>query len=178
MTFKTLKSETLFKGRVFDLLREQILYPDGRKADFDILRHGGAVAILPINAEGEVIFVRQYRHAIAAHLVEIPAGRLEPGEDPLKCAARELKEEIGLAPGKLEKLIDFYIAPGYSDEIITLFLATQLNPELLPQDQDEEIEIITMKITEAYERIEAGEIKDAKSILALHLAQPLLANFI
>jgi ADP-ribose pyrophosphatase len=171
VTYKTLNSETLHKGRVFDLLRDEILYPDGRKAHFDILRHGGAVAILPINAAGDVVFVKQYRHAVGKELIELPAGRLEPGEDPAESAARELQEEIGMAPGTLKLLGEFLVAPGYSDELITLFLATDLSPSSLPQDDDEAIELVFMSPSEALDRVDSGEISDAKSILGILLAR-------
>lgn len=174
MTYKILKSKTLHKGRIFDFVLERIRYPDGREAEFEIIRHSGAIAVIPINDQGEIIFVRQYRPAIGKHLLEIPAGGLEAGEAAQDSAMRELQEEIGMIPGKLEKLLDVYIAPGYSNEIITLFLATELTPSSLPQDDDEEIEIISMPLAEAFAQIESGDIKDAKSILALTYARPLL----
>ncbi len=177
MTFKVLNSETIHQGRVFTLLRDEILYPDGRKSHFEILRHGGAVAMLPINVDGDILFVKQYRHAVGKELLELPAGRLEDGEDPEECAARELKEEIAFSPGKLQLLGKFLVAPGYSDELISLYLATDLTPASLPQDEDEAIEIVTMSSSEALERINLGEISDAKSILGILLAQASLPNF-
>lgn len=174
MTYKIINSKTLHKGRIFDLVSKRIRYPDGREANFEIIRHPGAIAVIPINGKGEIIFVKQYRPAIASQLLEIPAGGLEKGESAKDCAIRELQEEIGMLPGKLEKLLDVYIAPGYSDEIITFFLASELTPSSLLQDEDEEIEIISLTVSKAFAQIESAEIKDAKTILALTYARSML----
>jgi len=174
VTYKVIHSNTLHKGRIFDLLLERIRYPDGCEVNFEIIRHAGAIAVIPVNSKGDIIFVRQYRPAIGTHLIEIPAGGLEKGESAKDCAIRELQEEIGMLPGKLEKLLDVYIAPGYSDEIITFFLATELTPSSLLQDEDEEIEIISLTVSEAFAQIESGEIKDAKTILSLTYARSLI----
>ncbi len=159
------------------MLRDEILYPDGRRAHFEILRHGGAVAMLPINEEGDILFVKQYRPAVGKELLELPAGRLEEGEDPEESAARELKEEIGMAPGKLQLLGKFLVAPGYSDELISLYLATDLSPASLAQGADEAIEVIPISSSEALARINRGELSDAKSILGILLAQAILPDF-
>ena len=172
MPYTVRKSEVVYRGRVFDVLKDAVQYPDGRTATFDVLRHGDAVAMVPVTPDGEIIFVRQYRHAIAQDLLEIPAGRLEPGEDPSACAARELKEEIGMAPGKLERIGEFFLAPGYSDEKMIVFLATELSPESLPQDDDEAIEVVPLSLSDSYAALQNGRVQDAKSLLVLLLARP------
>ena len=174
MTYKSVKNINIYEGRVFNVHKETILFPNGNEHDLDIIVHPGAVAILPIDEAGNIYFVNQYRHATGGMFLEIPAGGLEEGEAARDCAVRELQEEIGMAPGKLEKLLEVYIAPGYSTEIVFLYLATALMPSSLPQDDDEDIEIILLSLNEAFERIEKGQIKDAKSILALTYARPLL----
>ena len=174
MEFRTLSSRLVYEGRVFDLLRDEVRYPDGRLATFEVLRHGGAVAMLAQDEGGELLFVRQYRHAIRETLLEIPAGRLEAGEEPLQTAQRELKEEAGMAAAKWRALGSFLVAPGYSDEVIHLFYASELRPETLPQDEDEEIEVVRLSPGEARKQLREGGIRDAKSALALKLAEALL----
>lgn len=174
MSYRSEKSETLHQGRVFDLLRDEVRYPDGRLATFEVLRHGGAVAMLAQDEGGELLFVRQYRHAIGERLLEIPAGRLEAGEEPLQTAQRELKEEVGMAAAKWRELGSFLVAPGYSDEVIHLFYASELSPEALPQDEDEAIEVVRLSPEEARKQLREGGIRDAKSALALKLAGALL----
>lgn len=169
MNYKIEKTELLHQGPIFDLVRDQVRYSDGRLVSFETLRHSGAIAILPQDDNGNLLLVRQYRHAVQQVLVEIPAGRLEPQELPLDCAQRELKEEIGMAANSWSELGSFLIAPGYSDEIIHLFAAQDLHPESLPQDADEEIEILSLSLEEAWSQINRGAITDAKTILALHI---------
>jgi ADP-ribose pyrophosphatase len=126
MKFEILSSEHLFGGKVFDLWREKIRYPDGRVAGIEFIKHGGAVTILPVDTEGKIWFVRQYRHPTGGLLLELPAGTLEPDEDPRDCAAREVREEIGMAAGSLTLVGEFYLAPGYSNEYMYVFLAKDL----------------------------------------------------
>lgn len=167
MTFETLSSEAVYHGRVFDVLRERVQYPDGRIADVDLVRHAGAVAILPMDADGNLVLIRQYRHAIGAMFLEIPAGSLEAGEEPEDCARRELREEIGMAPGWLRQLGAFYPAAGYTDELLRIFLAGELMADALEGDEDELIEIERFSPERVLEMAATGEIQDAKTLIAL-----------
>jgi ADP-ribose pyrophosphatase len=172
--FKLLKSEVMYHGRAFDVLREQVCLPDGNTINLDIVEHVGSVAIVPLDSEGRVWFVRQYRHAAREMLLELPAGTLEPGEHPEEGARRELREEIGMAAGKLELLGDFYLAPGYSTERMYVYLATQLTSDPLPGDADEFLSVETIPANHVMEMLGRGEFKDAKSLAALALARARL----
>jgi ADP-ribose pyrophosphatase len=154
-------------GRVMDFEVYEVRLPDGRTAQRDIVTHPGAVAIAALDADGQVLLVRQYRTAAARTLLEIPAGTLHPGEDPLLAAARELREETGFAPGKLESLGGIFVAPGYTSEYIHLYLATDLSAAPLPMDDDEFIALERLPLDEALAAIESGAICDAKSVTAL-----------
>lgn len=176
MTFKVEKSAVVFNGRVFDVLQEQVRYPDGRLAEVDVVRHAGAVAILPIGPGGQLVFIRQYRHAVGGMLLEIPAGRLEAGEDPETCAQRELQEEIGMRAGWLRPLGAFYPAAGYTDEYLHIFLAGDLLASQLPGDADELIELERLSPSTALAMAARGEIQDAKTLIALFWAQGQLAE--
>jgi ADP-ribose pyrophosphatase len=174
MGFKILSSELLFKGKVFDLWREEVEYPDGRVSGIEFIKHGGAVTILPVDGEGNIWFVRQYRHATGGEVLELPAGTLEAGEDPLVCAAREIREEIGMAAGALTGLGEFFLAPGYSNEYMYVFLATSLQADPLEQDTGELIWVEKYTIAEVWEKVRSGEIKDAKTLAVLALAGDLV----
>jgi ADP-ribose pyrophosphatase len=140
------------------------------------VRHSGAVAIVPLDGEGKIVLVRQYRHAAGRALLEIPAGTLNKGEDPDQCAIRELQEETGYRPGKLQKIGGIFVAPGYSTEFIHLYLATDLTASRLDKDVDEFIEVQHVPLPEVLNRIRSGEIPDAKTICALFLAKDLIAR--
>ena len=174
MPFELLKSETLLKGRAFAIRRDWLKTPDGRETKFDIIEHGGSAVIIPLDAEGNLLFVRQYRHAAGGDLLELPAGTLDEGELPEVCAAREIREETGYAAGKMEKLGEFYLAPGYSTEFMVVFLATELTYDPLEADADEFLSVEKIPVAEAIERSERGEVPDAKSLAALWLARKYL----
>ena len=169
-----LSSEPIYEGKLVKLYRETVRLPDGNHADREIVRHTGAVAMVPVLPTGEVLLVRQYRTAARQVLLEIPAGTLEPGEDPLNAAVRELQEETGYKPGKLVRLGAEYTAPGYTTEIIHLFVATELEAARLDADDDEFIEVVRLPFTEALRQVIAGEIPDGKTQLALLLAAEML----
>jgi ADP-ribose pyrophosphatase len=135
--FHLLGSETVYRGRAFSVRRDQVSLPDGHSVTLDVVDHTGAVIIVPIDRDGRIWFVRQYRHAAGVVLLELPAGTLEAGEPPDDCAAREIREEIGLAAGQLEKIGSFFLAPGYSTEFMHVFLARDLSPSPLEGDADE-----------------------------------------
>jgi ADP-ribose pyrophosphatase len=174
MSFQPLHEESIYHGRVFDVARIQFQLPNGKTPTYDLVKHRGAVTILPIDAEGKIWFVKQFRLGAGQDLLELPAGLLEEGESMESSAAREIQEEIGLAPGKLQKLGEFYMVPGYSTEKIYAYLATELYPSRLPQDENEAIECIAIPAAKAYEMARAGEIQDGKTLAALLLAGPIL----
>jgi len=171
MPFELLHSETLLKGRAFLIRRDTLKTPDGRETKFDIIEHGGSVIIVPIDKDGNLLFVRQYRHAAGMDLLELPAGTLEHGEDPAVCAAREIREETGFAADKIEKIGDFYLAPGYSTEFMHVFLAQELRHDPLEADADEFLSVEKLSYAEAIQMVERGGMPDAKSLAALLLAK-------
>jgi ADP-ribose pyrophosphatase len=169
MRYEVLGSEIVFQGKVFNVRLDQIRQPDGRIGRMDILEHAQAVTILPIDAEAKIWFIRQYRHSVGEEILELPAGVMEPDELPAEAAQRELREEIGMAAGKLDALGEFYLAPGYSSEYMYVFLATELYPAALKPDDDEAIEIVKVSAKEALSLAASGKVKDAKSLAALLL---------
>jgi ADP-ribose pyrophosphatase len=174
MPFELIKSESLLKGRAFAIRRDWMKTPDGRETKFDIIEHGGSVVLVPLDSDGNLLFVRQYRHAAGTDLLEFPAGTLESGENPAVCAAREIREETGFAAGKLEKIGEFYLAPGYSTEFMIVFLAQDLTYDPLEADADEFLSLEKIPLAEAVQMAERGEMPDAKSLAALLLARRYL----
>lgn len=164
--------EVLSSERIHDrwlgLRVDKLRYPSGLETTHDVVEHHGGVTLLPIDAEGNVLFVSQYRHAIGRVLLELPAGTLEDGEDPEVCAQRELQEETGFRAVNIERLGGFYSAPGYCTEYLPTFLCTDLSPSKLQGDEDS-IEVVTIPLDKALEMAGAGEIEDAKSLAALLL---------
>jgi len=146
---------------------EHVTLPDGREIVLDVVRHPGASAIVPMLDDDTVLMIRQYRHATGGTILEIPAGKLDPGEDPRTCAARELEEETGYRAGRLEALTTIWTTPGFTDEQIHLFLARDLRPGEQQLEHDELIELVPMPFAEALERTYAGEISDGKTALGL-----------
>ena len=147
--------------------RERARLPDGREVALDIVRHPGAAAVVPFVAEDEVLLIRQYRHAAGGMILEVPAGKLDAGEPPERCAVRELAEEAGLRARRLERLATIWTTPGFTDERIHLFAAFDLEPGQARPEADEFIEPVRMPLAEALARVWSGEIADAKSALAL-----------
>jgi len=173
MTNEILKSETVFRGRAFKIQHELVQRPNGPQT-YDTVHHIGAVAIMPVDSDSRILFVRQYRHAARRRLLELPAGTLEDGEPVEDTAQRELREEVGMAPGRLTKLADFFLAPGYSTERMYIFVAEDLHPESLPGDEDEDLETERLSLEEAFAAIHSGEIEDAKTMLGLFLYREYL----
>ena len=176
MPFELLKSETVLEARAFKIRRDTLKTPDGRETKYDIVEHIGSVAIIPIDTEDNMLFVRQYRHAAGLDLLELPAGTREAGEPYEECAAREIREETGMAAGKLERIGNFYLAPGYSTEYMAVFLATGLRHDPLKADDDEFLQLEKIPAKKAFEMAERGELPDAKTLAALLLARPHLDN--
>lgn len=177
-SFHFLKSEVLFRGRAFAIRRDLLRTPDGRETTFDIVEHHGSVVLIPLDDEGNLLFVRQYRHAARCDLLELPAGSLDEGEASEACAVRELREETGYAAKTLEKVGEFYLAPGYSTERMSVFIARHLFPAPLTADADEFLDVVRIPLKEALRAAEEGEIPDAKSLAALYLARKKLSAFL
>ena len=167
MIEKVLNEQSVFSGRVIKLSVLDVELQDGSESKRELVKHPGAVAVLPIDAEGNVLLVRQFRIAAGRVLTEVPAGTLNAGEDPLQCAERELQEEVGYRPGKLESLGGIFVAPGYTTEFIHLYLATDLQEARLEQDADEFIEVDRVPFTQVLDMVERGEIVDGKSIVCV-----------
>jgi ADP-ribose pyrophosphatase len=174
MPFELLKSEIVYPGRAFTIRRDTLRLPDGHEARFDIVEHVGSVVILPLDDHGNLLFVRQYRHASGQDLLELPAGTLDEGEAPESCARREVREETGMAAGQLDHLGGFYLAPGYSTEYMHVYLATELHPDPLETDADEFLAVESIPLGTALAMAKRGEIPDAKSLAAILLAQSRL----
>ena len=169
-------SEYIYRGRVVTLRIDTITKPDGSQVKREVVEHHGAVAIVP-KLDNETIFlIRQFRQAVGETLLEIPAGTLEPNEDLDVCAARELEEEIGYKPGKLRRMFSQYLAPGYSSEVLHAYFAEDLTKTATHFDEDEDIELVPVRIDQIENMILSGEIRDAKSIAALLVALSITRN--
>jgi len=176
MEEKTLSSTYLYRGRIINLRRDQVLTPGGGEpAVREIVEHPGAVAILALDQKGRVLLVRQYRHATAGVLLEVPAGKLEPGEEPLSCARRELAEETGCRGENWRELTWFYSSPGFCDEKIHLFLVEVVSEGAPSPGGEEVLEPVWTDLAEAHQALLKGEINDAKTIIALQFAASLSA---
>jgi len=162
-----LTSERIYEGKILNLRRDWVRLPDGNKASREVVEHPGAVAIIALDKEGNVYLVRQYRHPIGQETLEVPAGKLDAGEEPLACARRELAEEAGLAAATWQLLLTFYTTPGFSNEIMYLFLASGLEPYQEEADADEFLAVVRLPLPAAVNLIYQGAIKDAKSIAGL-----------
>jgi ADP-ribose pyrophosphatase len=174
MNFEVLNREVLFEGRIFDVERVQVNLPDGRLTNYDLVNHQGSVTIIPFDQDGNVWFVRQYRLGALKVLLELPAGVIEKDEPPEECAHREIREETGLAAEDLKLLGQMYLAPGYSTELMYIYLATGLSPNPLRADADEFLQAIAIPVEQIYSMVRNDEINDSKSLAALLLAQPYL----
>ena len=161
----------IFNGRIFTVSLEEHALPDGRTAGFEMVRHPGGAAVLPLLDDGRVVLLRQFRPAAGGIIWEIPAGRLEPGEAPADCVARELAEEAGYRAGRLEPLGELLPAVGFCTERIYLFVARDLWPVAQALEPDEYLEVVPLPAGEALALIDRGELPDAKTQLALLLAR-------
>src|SRR5574337_203711 len=164
---KVLNSETVDRGRAFSVRVDEMEYRPGRSTRIEIVEHSGAVTMLPLDHEQQVWFIRQYRHSIGATILELPAGTRKPGEDPAVGAGRELQEEIGMRAGKLERLLSFWLAPGYSTELMHVYLATGLTPSTLDQDEDEIIAVEKVPLARAVAMAASGDLRDSKSLVGV-----------
>ncbi len=174
MIFETLSQESIYQGHAFNVRRDKVRLPNQRTMHVDVIEHVGAVTILPVDGEGRILFVRQYRHAVGRELLELPAGTLDPGELPETCALREIREETGYATENMVQLGEFFLAPGYSTEYMVVYLARGLKPDPLPKDKDEFITLEAIPVDQAYSMAFSGALMDGKSLAALLLARPYL----
>jgi ADP-ribose pyrophosphatase len=163
-------SRTVFAGRIVTLNVESVTLPNGVSVELEIIHHPGAAAVVPLHEDGSVLLVRQYRHAAGGWLLEIPAGKLDPGEDPHDCAQRELEEETGYRAGRLDFLVSLLTTPGFTDEVIHLYRATDLTPGTQALGHDEVLEVVRMDLAAAVREIRRGGIRDAKTIAGLQAA--------
>jgi ADP-ribose pyrophosphatase len=174
-TPKILDSKKVFEGKVFTVTKDTVQEGD-LVYHRDVVRHPGSAVIIPVFPDETVALVKQYRHPAVKYLLEAPAGTLAEGEAPEVGAARELEEELGYVAGKLEKLSEFFVSPGFCEEKMWVYLATDLAETCQRLDVDELIEVVRIRYSEALEMITAGEIEDAKTIVALLLAIPKLGS--
>lgn len=178
MTFeeKTMKCERIYEGRIINVRVDTVELPNKRYSKREIVEHPGAVGIIPITSEGKIILIKQFRKPVEEVLLEIPAGKIEPNEEPELCARRELEEETGFTTKNLEKLLEIYTAPGFTNELIHIYLAKDLQEGMVNLDEDENIEIVQVSLEEALEKISTGEIKDAKTIVGIMTYNNLLRD--
>ncbi|MBQ8146106.1 MAG: NUDIX hydrolase [Clostridia bacterium] len=173
---KKLSSRQIFDGVVVKLYVDDIELPDGRKSVREVVRHPGAVCVIPVTDEGEVIMVRQFRYAFNQVLLEVPAGKLEPNEDPLDAALRELEEESGVVASKVEHIGEIYTTVAIIDEKIHVYLATGLTYKNAHPDADEFLEVEKIPLKTLVDMVMRGEIKDSKTQIAILKADKILSE--
>lgn len=164
---KTLETQRIYDGRVVHLRVDTVELPSGKTAKREIIEHSGAVCVVPVLPDGRIAFVRQYRKPAEEVLLELPAGGLEQGEEPIDCARRELQEECNMLAAKLTPVYSFYLAPGYSSELLHCFLAEEITEQQGTPDEDENVETEILTLDEALHKLDTGQIRDAKTICGL-----------
>ena len=174
MSLKVNNRTIVYRGKIFELIRENITLENGTTTDVEFIEHPGAAAIIPFLDDNRIVLLKQYRHALKKYIWEIPAGTLDPQEEIISCAKRELIEETGYSASGWQKLGEITPVPGYSDERIHIYLATELQPAEQHLDADEVIQVQEVEFNEALEMIGNGEIQDAKSIAGLFMASAWL----
>jgi ADP-ribose pyrophosphatase len=170
---RQLGTHRIFSGRVVTLDVDEVLEPGSLTVTREVVRHAGSVAVLPVHDDGRVVLVRQYRYPVDAEIWEVPAGRLDSGEQPRDAAKRELEEETGLRAGSLTPFSVYYTSPGFCDEVMHLFRATELIQGPARPEADERIACATLTLEDAVARMRSGEIREAKTLLALLLEREL-----
>lgn len=165
---KRIGSEEIYQGHIITLRKDTVRTASGLELEREVVTHPGAVVVLAEEG-GDLLFVRQFRFAAWEELLELPAGTVEPGEDPMVTAGRELQEEAGFRAERLTKIGEFYSAPGFCSELLHLYVAEGLTPSRLPGDEDEEIELVRLSLAEAMRRAMNGEIRDAKTLVGVLL---------
>lgn len=167
---KTMKSDKVYEGKIVNLRIDTVELPDKKYSKREIVEHPGAVGLIPITEDNCVVLVKQFRKPVEKFLLEIPAGKLELNEEPRETAIRELKEETGFEAGKIEYLLEFYTSPGFSNEKIHLFLATDLTEGEATPDSGEFVEKVKISIEDLLKMVDRGEIVDSKTIIGINLA--------
>ena len=175
-TGTTLETRHLHPGRVVDLWAERVRFPGGAEGELEIVRHVGAAAAVPVLPDGRVVLVRQYRHATGGWLLEVPAGKLDPGEEAAACARREVEEETGYRVGRLESLGWIWTSPGFTDERIHLYAAYDLEASVQRLEEDEVLEVVVLPLDRAVAIAVSGEMEDAKTICALLRLGSMMAS--
>ncbi|MGH9800837.1 MAG: NUDIX hydrolase [Blastocatellia bacterium] len=170
MSRQLIESEQIFKGVVFAVERDKLREESGFEITREVVRHPGGAGCLPLFADGRVALVKQYRHPAGRELLEIPAGKIEAGETPMESAGRELEQEIGFRAARIEPLADFYSTPGFCEERLYVYLATELTPVEQNLDHDEFVEIVYLPLVEAVAMAARNQFEDSKTIIALLLA--------
>jgi len=170
---KTISKETIFEGKIINVYHEDVLLPNGKTSKREIVKHPGAVAIIALTEESKIVMVRQYRKPMDRIMVEIPAGKLEKGEEPIVTARRELEEETGYVCETLTPLISFYTSPGFADELVHLYVAENLTKKenAASLDEDEFVDLLELTLEEAITYIDDKQIYDAKTAYAIQYLQ-------
>jgi ADP-ribose pyrophosphatase len=176
-----ISTERLYSGRIVNLNRDSVRFPDGSTGHLEMFRHPGASAVVPMldpvdDPDPRVILIRQFRHAAEGFIWEVPAGRLDPGETPERCAERELEEEAGMRAGRIERLTTIYTTPGFTDERIHLFLASDLRSGEQGRESDEFMEVETRRWSDIMGMVQRGEIVDGKTLIGLMFVQCFMRN--
>ncbi len=166
-----LNSERVYEGKLLKIDRDRVRLPNGRETTLEMVRHPGASAIVPFITPDDILLIRQFRYATGGFIYEVPAGTLNPGEDPESCARREVEEESGHRAGRLERLASIYTTPGFTDEVIHLYAAFDLTPVGQKLNHDEVLSVERVPLAEAIAMIDRGELVDSKTICALLLAE-------
>ena len=172
MTGAQIGSRRLYTGRIINLDMDEVRFPNGSTGELEMIRHPGASAVVPFLSDPfgddpQILLLKQYRYAAEDYLYEIPAGRLDPGEAPIDCARRELREETGCTAERVEPLVAFYSTPGFTDEKIHLFMASGLTQGTSGRESDEFIEVQTFPLSQALNMVGSGEIRDGKTALGI-----------
>lgn len=173
-TEKTISEEQKFKGNIISVSQATVLLPNGKKATRDIVRHPGASVVVPITRDHKLLLVKQYRKPCDMVSLELPAGKLDNGEDPEICAERELREETGFIAGKMQKAFKIHSTPGFCDEVLHMFVASELSQSEACPDEDEFISFGEYTVDDCIDMVKRGEITDAKTIIGIFLADKIL----
>ncbi|WP_035101893.1 NUDIX hydrolase [Aneurinibacillus terranovensis] len=171
MLEKTIESRSIYDGKIIKVKVDTVELPNGKTATREIVNHAGAVAVMALTDDNRMVMVRQFRKPLERELIEIPAGKLEKGEEPEACAVRELMEETGYTADSMELRASFYTSPGFADEIVHLYRAKNLTAGQARPDDDEFVEVLHLTVNEALQFIENGDIRDAKTIMAVYAWQ-------
>ncbi len=172
----TVESKLVYEGRILDLRVDTVRLPSGRLTTREIAEHSDSVCMVPLDSQGNVLLVRQYRKSVESNLLEVPAGGIDENEAPEDAALRELQEEVGYTAGKIMRLAGFWVSPGWCTEFMHAYLATELTPARLDADFDENITVIRVPLAQTLDLITSGEIQDGKSVASLLLAMRHLVD--